>query len=111
MLLAALLLAAIVESGPSSPTVTLEFESPVLVADPHPDASSPPNYVTPNPDGFFSVGEEGQVILSGWNQGLTFAATEDGGATWNRTILQSTPFYAGGNLWLVPASTASPTKV
>ena len=95
-MLAALLLAAIVESGQSSPTVTLEFESPVLVADPHPDASSPPNYATPNSDGFFSFGKKGQAILRGWNQGLTFAATEDGGATWNRTILQSAPFYAVG---------------
>jgi hypothetical protein len=68
------------------------FRPPVLVARASPDCTNcpRPNWITPACDGFISLGRG--VIVSPWNQGLSFALSLDNGKSWrNRTQLQPDP--------------------
>ena len=92
------------------------FRPPVLVARASPDCTNcpRPNWITPACDGFISLGRG--VIVSPWNQGLSFALSLDNGKSWrNRTQLQPDPgalLLSGGRLCkdLDPAQSCIPTQ-
>ena len=104
MPLSIVLILLLTPSAAPAAAVAVVFRPPVLVARPVPDCIGCPHptWITPDCDGFISLGRG--VIVSPWNQGLSFALSLDNGVSWrNRTQLHPDPgafWYAGvGSAW------------